>query len=72
MSDAEYLTLRAEQELRAAAGAVDQRVRGIHMELANAYSFKLLETMRLERRATVCNKLRHLQRERRSTPAFSW
>jgi hypothetical protein len=31
--------------------AFDQRVRQVHLELADAYTFRLRQTMRLERRA---------------------
>ena len=43
MSDAEYLTARARQELSAAMRASDPRVRQIHLELADAYAFRLRE-----------------------------
>lgn len=51
MSDAEYLTERAFQELTAAMRSSDARVREIHLELADAYAFKLREVQRLERRS---------------------
>lgn len=51
MSDAEYLTERAFQELRAATRASDLRVRDIHLELADAYAFRLRELQRQERRS---------------------
>ena len=53
MTDAEYLIQRAQQELQAAMQAFDGRVREVHLELADAYTFKLRETMRLERRAAL-------------------
>jgi hypothetical protein len=46
MSDAEYLIARAQQELRAAMRAPDARVRQIHLELADAYSFRLRQMKR--------------------------
>lgn len=46
MTDAEYLTERAAQELRAAMQAPNRRVREVHLELANAYSFRLREAKR--------------------------
>jgi hypothetical protein len=46
MSDAEYLTAREQQELSAAMRAPDARVRLIHLELANAYAFRLREMKR--------------------------
>ena len=65
MSDADYLIVRAQQELQAAMSAFDKRVREIHLELADAYAFKLRETMRLERRAAI-------ETTASSTSAFSW
>lgn len=69
MSDADYLIQRSQQELQAAMGAFDKRVREVHLELAYAYAFKLRETTRLERRAA-------LNAEPRQTTigssAFSW
>jgi hypothetical protein len=50
MGDAEYLIKREQQELEAALRASDARVRQIHLELANAYTFRLNQTKRLERR----------------------
>jgi len=51
MSDTEYLTVRAEQELRAAINSTDHRAREIHLELADAYAFRLREQRAIERRA---------------------
>lgn len=51
MSDAEYFKQRAFQELQAATTCADARAREIHLELANAYAFKLRETQREERRS---------------------
>ena len=51
MSDAEYLTERAVQELSAAMRSSDARVREIHLELADAYTFKVREMQRQERRS---------------------
>jgi hypothetical protein len=53
MSDAEYLIKREQQELDAALRTADARVRRIHLELASAYTFRLNETKRLERRAQL-------------------
>jgi hypothetical protein len=50
MSDAEYFTERAHQELNAAMRSCDRRVRDRHLELADAYAFRLLEVTRQERR----------------------
>jgi hypothetical protein len=41
MLEDEYLISRAQQELRAAMGSSDRRVRMVHLELADAYSCKL-------------------------------
>jgi len=46
MSDAEYLAQRAHQELTAAMRSADLRVRNRHLELADAYAFKLREIRR--------------------------
>jgi hypothetical protein len=46
MLDAGYLTRRAREELEAAMRAPDQRVRRIHLELADAYAFRLSEARR--------------------------
>lgn len=46
MSDADYFTLRAQEELKAAMHASDVRVRKVHLQLADAYSLKLDETKR--------------------------
>jgi predicted nucleic acid-binding protein len=48
MSNAEYLIQRAHQELKAAIRASDERVRDVHLELADAYAFQLSETRRQE------------------------
>jgi hypothetical protein len=50
MSDAEYLIKREQQELEAALRTSDARVRQVHLELAAAYTFRLNQTKRLERR----------------------
>jgi hypothetical protein len=47
MSEVDYLTDRAIQELRAAMLAFDVRVRSIHLELADAYTLKLAEAKRV-------------------------
>ena len=46
MSDAEYFADRAQQELRAAIRSSDRRVRDVHLELADAYAFRLREERR--------------------------
>ena len=46
MSDADYFTLRAQEELKAAMRASDLRVRQVHLQLADVYSLKLRETKR--------------------------
>jgi hypothetical protein len=48
MSDADYFAERAHQELLAAMRSPDRRVRERHLELADAYTFRLSE----ERRST--------------------
>lgn len=53
MGDAEYLIKRKQQELEAALRASDARVRHVHLELADAYAFRLNQTKRLERRAKL-------------------
>jgi hypothetical protein len=70
MSDAEYLIRRAQEELQAAMGAADERVREVHLELADAYTFRLQETLRLERRAASEPSLQPDSAARRS--AFNW
>jgi hypothetical protein len=49
MTDAEYLVERAQQELKAAVRTLDQRVRLVHLELADAYTFRIQEMSRIER-----------------------
>jgi hypothetical protein len=46
MSNAEYLTERSRQERLAAMHSPDRRVRDIHLELADAYAFRLREEER--------------------------
>jgi hypothetical protein len=53
MGDAEYLIKREQQELEAALRASDARVRQVHLELANAYTFRVNQTKRLEQRAEL-------------------
>ena len=48
MVEREYLAVRAAQELTAAIKATDKRVRDRHLELADAYTFRLREWNRLE------------------------
>lgn len=54
MSDADYLAERAHQELNAARRSTDRRVRNRHLELADAYAFKLRETRRQEQKPADC------------------
>jgi hypothetical protein len=49
MSNAEYFAERAHQELLAAMLAPDRRVRERHLELADAYTFRLSEEKRSTR-----------------------
>ena len=49
MFDAVYLIERAHQELNAAMKSTDLRVRNRHLELADAYCFRLREVQRQER-----------------------
>ena len=51
MLDADYFAARASQELRAASQCSDRRVREVHLELADAYAFRLRETQREIRNA---------------------
>ena len=53
MSDAEYFTDRALNELRAAMLAYDVRVRIVHLELTDAYTAKLEEVKRVAPRAVT-------------------
>ena len=54
MIDAVYFAQRAAQELRAAIGSSDGRVREVHLELADAYAFRLREAQReIRSRASV-------------------
>jgi len=46
MRDADYFAERAAQELRAAMRSSDRRVREVHLELADAYAFRLREAQR--------------------------
>ncbi len=43
MSETEYLSHRAEQERQAAKRAFGKRARHIHLQLAEAYAFRLRE-----------------------------
>ena len=49
MEEAEYLSKRALQELRAAIGSSDHRVRARHLEMADAYSSRLAAGRDLQR-----------------------
>ena len=53
MSDAEYLIERAHQELNAAISAQNLRVRQVHLELADAYTSRLYELKRAERKREI-------------------
>jgi hypothetical protein len=53
MFEAEYLIKREQQELDAALRASDLRVRQVHLELADAYTFRLNEAKRLKRLAEL-------------------
>lgn len=53
MAEGDYLAGRAAQELAAAIEASDVRVRDRHLELADAYAFRLREWKAQERRATM-------------------
>jgi hypothetical protein len=48
MLDADYLFRRAHEELDAAMRSSDPRVRNRHLELADAYAFRLSEVRRQE------------------------
>lgn len=50
MAEGDYLASRAAQELTAAINSPDARVRERHLELADAYSFRLREWKAQERR----------------------
>ena len=51
MRDADYFAGRAVQELQAAMRCSDRRVREVHLELADAYAFRLREMQREHRAA---------------------
>jgi hypothetical protein len=53
MSDAEYLVMRAHQELNAAMRSSDRRVRSVHLELADGYAFRLRELKREKPRSAI-------------------
>lgn len=53
MSNVEYFAERAHQELLAAIRAPDRRVRERHLELADAYTFRLIEEKRSSRMQLV-------------------
>jgi len=62
MSDAEYLAERALQEMKAAIRSLDRRVREVHLEMADAYSFRLSETKRLAgQRLEIREVLAHVE-----------
>ena len=51
MRDADYFAVRAAQELKAAMRSSDRRVREVHLQLADAYAFRLQEMQREHRDA---------------------
>lgn len=51
MVEGDYLARRAIEELAAAIKASDSRVRERHLELADAYAFRLREWKTVERRS---------------------
>ena len=53
MIDIEYLTARAHEELKAAIAASDHRVRDVHLEFADAYSYQLREAQAWQRRCEM-------------------
>lgn len=57
MFEAQYLIKREQQELEAALRASDARVRQVHLELADAYTFQLKEAKRLDGQSTEMIKL---------------
>ena len=53
MSDTEYLEARAAEELVAAIATKDSRIRLRHLELADAYAFRLREVRAAEARGKL-------------------
>jgi hypothetical protein len=53
MVEGDYLARRATEELAAAIKASDNRVRERHLELADAYAFRLREWKAIERRSEM-------------------
>jgi hypothetical protein len=53
MSDADYLLERAQEEFKAASRSADSRVRDRHLELADAYAFRLQQLKRQEQLAQI-------------------
>ena len=51
MSDTAYFSARAQEELRAAGNSTDPRTREIHLQLADAYAFRLREELAIARRS---------------------
>ena len=51
MSDTAYLSARAQEELRAASNSTDRRTREVHLQLADAYAFRLREELAIARRS---------------------
>lgn len=74
MFDADYLIKREQQELAAALRAADRRVRQVHLEMADAYTFRISEMKRQERLTTapvVADRSAHPvspKRDQRSEP----
>jgi hypothetical protein len=52
-SDTEYYRARVEQEIAAARQATDKGVRARHLELADAYAFRVREIVAQERRSAL-------------------
>lgn len=53
MSDTAYLSARAQEELRAASNSTDRRTREIHLQLADAYAFRMREELAIARRSDL-------------------
>lgn len=66
MVDADYFAERAAQELRAAMRSSNRRVRDVHLELADAYAFRLREAQRQTGNAVLLDVDRGAQRSERT------
>ena len=53
MTDTDYFAARAQQELKAAIAATDPGVREVHLQLADAYGFRVRELKAIERRSQL-------------------